>query len=58
MCIDVFTKNVRVTPLKDKTGKIVLHGFIEIGKQYAHQVIYGLIKEENFTILYAKMVRR
>ena len=35
--IDVFTKYDWVKPLKDKMGKTVLHGFIEIVKDSKHK---------------------
>ena len=56
--IDVFTKYAWVKPLKDKKDKTVLNAFIEIVKEFnrVNQIIYGLIKEENFTIDLCKNV--
>ena len=48
--IDVFSKYEWVTLLKDKKGKTVLNGFIEIVNEFNCQIHYGLIKEDNFTI--------
>ena len=53
--IDVFTKYFWVTPLKDKKGKTVLHGLVEIVKKSkCNQLYYALIKEENFMITICK----
>ena len=56
--IDVFTKYAWVKPLKDKKDKTVLNVFIEIVNEFnrVNQIIYGLIKEENFTIDLCKNV--
>ena len=56
--IDVFTKYAWVKPLKDKKDKTVLNAFIEIVNEFnrVNQIIYGLIKEENFTIDLCKNV--
>ena len=50
--VDVFTKYAWVKPLKDRKDKTVLNAFIEIVNEFnrVNQIIYGLIKEENFTI--------
>ena len=56
--VDVFTKYAWVKPLKDKKDKTVLNAFIEIVNEFnrVNQIIYGLIKEENFTIDLCKNV--
>ena len=56
--IDVFTKYAWVKPLRDKKDKTVLNAFIEIVNEFnrVNQIIYGLIKEENFTIDLCKNV--
>ena len=50
--IDVFTKYAWVEPLKTKKAKTVLNAFIKIVNESNHKPnkLYGLIKEENFTI--------
>ena len=53
--IDVFTKYAWVKPLKYKKGKTVSKVFIKmVNESYCKPIIYGLIKEKNFTIKLCK----
>ena len=54
--IDVFIKYSRVNSLKDKKTMTLFHSFIGIvNESKGNHINNGLIKENNFTILFCKI---
>ena len=54
--IDVFIKYSRVNSLKDKKTMTLFHNFIGIvNESKGNHINNGLIKENNFTILFCKI---
>ena len=47
--IDTFAKYALVKPLKNKKGKIVVNGFIEIVNEPSHKPNKSWVGQENFT---------
>ena len=56
--IDLFSKYAWVVPLKDKTGISIFNALQKIISKDANQTKYGLIKAENFTIIFLKNFKK